>query len=373
MKGLVQERDVSLYIHIPFCFIKCDYCAFYSLEYEKLDKNIIERFVSILLGQLDAVNREVKKPFHTIFIGGGNPGVIGYDNLKRILMLASANGFAKEVTIEINPENVSEEILSLKPYLTRVSVGIQSMKERSLRSLGRNTNREINRRALEILSQIGINFNVDLMTSIPNSTVDDTLEDIDEVVSYNPDHISFYCLTFEEGTPLLSRSEPCPEELEIEHLRRGWEKLASHGYEHYEISNFARNGKYSEHNLGYWRLGQYIGLGPTAESSLGYSEATSMRNRENLFDYLENPSFDCVSLTREETEEEFLLTSLRLKEGIDKKEYERRFGVQFDIRYGTAIEGLKQGDFENNEASFSLTQEGMLRLDSIILTLALSI
>ena len=373
MEGLDYSRPLSLYIHIPFCLKKCDYCAFYSLEAKSLDENTIEKYVSLLLKEIAAINKVWKKPYYTVFVGGGNPGVIGYSNLKKILEAAAEYGVAEEVTIEINPENVTSEILSLQPYLNRVSVGIQSMNPKTLKCLGRNTTRDINLRALNVLSSSGMNFNVDLMTCIPGSTVEDTLLDIDEVVKYNPNHISFYSLTFEEGTPLVDRCVPIEEEKEIEHLVKGWERLKNYGYEHYEISNFSKPGKASKHNKVYWTLGQYIGLGPTAESSIGYECVVSMRNKENLFDYLADPAFDCIRLSKDETEEEFLLTSLRIKDGINKNEYRNRFGCDFTERYSSGISMLEENDYIDTEEVFSLKEEGMMRLDSIILRLALSI
>ena len=373
MEGLDHSRPLSLYIHIPFCLKKCDYCAFYSLEAKSLDDDTIEKYVSLLLKEIKAVNDIWKKPYYTVFVGGGNPGVIGYSNLKKILISAAEYGVAEEVTIEINPENVSNDILSLKPYLNRVSVGIQSMNPKSLKCLGRNTSRDINLRALDILSSSNLNFNVDLMTCIPGTTIEDTLLDIDEIVKYNPNHISFYSLTFEEGTPLVDRCTPIEEEKEIEHLQKGWERLKSYGYDHYEISNFSKDGMASKHNRVYWQLGQYIGIGPTAESSIGYECVVSMRNKENLFDYLNDPAFDCIKLSKDETEEEFLLTSLRIKDGIDKKEYTNRFGYDFNARYSSGISMLEDNDYVDDTEAFKLTEEGMMRLDSIILRLALSV
>lgn len=373
MEGLIHSKPLSLYIHVPFCASKCDYCAFYSLPFSRIKERELDLYMDRILSEIDAINKEWNKPYYTIFIGGGNPGILGYDRLLKILMKASEKGLAEEVTIEVNPENVSEEIVKLKPFLTRVSIGIQSMNPESLRTLGRNGNRERNIKALELLSKTGLEFNVDIMTGIPGTTYHDTLKDIDEIVSYSPDHISFYCLTFEEGTPLINRAEPIGEELEIEHLERGWQRLRSYGYEHYEISNFARNRRYSKHNMVYWHLGQYIGLGPTAESSVGYTKAISMRNTEDFYDYIRDPAFECYRLTKDETEEEYLLTALRIKLGIDKNEYKDRFGYDFDNRYSDAITSLDEDSYISTESRFSLTEKGMLKLDSIILALAMNI
>ncbi|MBQ0071632.1 MAG: radical SAM protein, partial [Spirochaetales bacterium] len=323
--------------------------------------------------EAEAVAKEVGKPFKTIFVGGGNPGILGYENLKRILSAAELFGLPEEVTIETNPENVTEEIVTLKPYVNRISMGIQSMKPEVLKTLGRNSTREKNLKALEILSHAGFRWNADIITAVPCETVEDTLSDIREIASYGPEHISYYCLTFEEGTPLISRTEPVGEEKEIEFLTEGWKLLGELGYEHYEISNFARNKGYSIHNKIYWNLGQYIGLGPTAESSLGYSETVSMRNTETIEDFFGKNEFVCERLNREETEETFLMTCLRTSDGIDKAEYESRFGKDFDEVYSDRISLLEENWFYDTKTQFSLTEEGMLRLDSVILFLAMAI
>lgn len=372
MEGLDPSRELSLYIHVPFCHKKCDYCAFYSIAESCLDGDAIALYLDRIKASIKAINKEYKKPYYTIFVGGGNPGIIGYENLVSILSLAEENGMPEEVTVELNPEDVTDDIKKLKPYVSRISVGIQSLSEKNLRTLGRNTNKEISIKALGILSRSGLDFNADIMTAIPGEEIEESLYDIKTIASFKPDHISLYCLSFEEGTPILERERPIGEDMEALFLLKCWKELSSLGYEHYEISNFARNGKRSLHNMVYWHLGQYIGLGPTAESSLGYDQIVSMRNTEDLISYINDPSFQCERLTKEQVEEEFLIVSLRCKDGIDKKEYKNRFLIDFDSRYADAISTLPKHEYINNNERFSLTEEGMMRLDRIILSLAMS-
>ena len=373
MRGLDYSKPLSLYIHVPFCHSKCDYCAFYSLP-EKCTGNIeISRYISTLSAQIKAINEDYQRPFYSIFIGGGNPGILGYENIMDILKLAEANGKPEEVTIEINPEDVNAEISSLAPYLTRVSVGVQSLNEKTLRTLGRNASLKNTERALSILSSSPFDFNVDLMVAVPGQRIEDVLDDIEGVNKYNPGHISLYCLTFEEGTPLIERAIPVGEDVESDILLAAWHKLSSLGFEHYEISNFAKKGKRCKHNMVYWKLGQYIGLGPSAESSIGYSEIVSMRNTENLSDYLKDPAFECTPLDTSESKEEYLLVALRINDGIDKDEYRARFGSDFDSEYEHALDSISQEDYINTDRTFSLTESGMMKLDRIILTLALQL
>ena len=370
MKGYISSLPVSLYIHIPFCVRKCDYCAFYSRPGKEEE---IEKYFSLLLWQLEEIKKEVKAPFHTVYIGGGNPGLLGWKRIGKILDSAFQYGRPKEVSIECNPENLDEDVVSLSGLVDRISIGIQSLDDEVLKTLGRRLDRKTNLRALELLSRLPFRWNADIITAIPGESVETTLSDIREISSFGPGHISFYALTFEEGTPILSRLSPIGEEKEVEFLMEGWKLLEDLGYRHYEVSNFAKKGEECLHNKVYWNLGQYIGLGPSAESALGYREMVSMRNRESIEEYLSSPDFDCENLSIEETEEAYLLTSLRTSDGIDKREYLTRFGKDFDSQYFPRLSLIPEDSFINDKESFRVTEKGLLTLDSIILSLSLAI
>ena len=371
--ALDRSRPLSLYLHVPFCASKCDYCAFYSVPRSSVPDDAIERYMRIILSEIHALSSEWGRPFHTIFIGGGNPGILGYGRLRAMLEAACENGLAEECTVELNPESVTDEVETLRPYLTRVSVGIQSLDGRALKALGRNTSVEWNIHALEILSQASLDFNADIMTAIPGIGVDVTLSDIRRITSYGPDHISLYCLTFEEGTPLVARAVPVGEEAEAEALIASWDLLRELGYRHYEVSNFARSGKECLHNRLYWELGQYIGFGPAAESSIGYRTVVSMRENEDIQSYLSKPELTCCELTAEEGEEEFLLTSLRTDTGISKREYKARFGKDFDTVYEDRIRRLREDDYRDDDERFAVTERGFLSLDRIILEMVMAL
>ena len=370
MVGYDPSLPLSLYVHIPFCSRKCDYCAFYSRPGDEKER---EKYFSLLLSELEAVKKEVGKPFHTIYIGGGNPGLRGWERIGEIIKSAEEFGKSHETTIECNPENLNPEVSSLHGLVDRISVGIQSMNETVLKTLGRRQDRKTNEYAMSLLSEMPFRWNADIITAVPGETIEDTLSDIRTVASYRPGHISFYCLTFEEGTPLSSRLAPLGGDKEAEFLLSGWNLLSSHGYSHYEVSAFARKGEECLHNQVYWNLGQYVGLGPSAESALGGARMVTMRNRETLEEYFSSPSFDCQELSLEETEESFLLTSLRTKKGIGKKEYKARFGKDFDLVYSDRITLLEENSYINDENRFRVTEKGMLTLDSIILTMAMAI
>ena len=368
IEGYIPARPVSLYIHVPFCHARCDYCAFYSSIY---DKDRADRYYETLKKELELIVEEVKTGFHTAYFGGGNPILLGSERILELLTIIERYGKPQETTIEINPEDITPDLDELYPHVTRISTGIQSMSDSTLSFLNRRTRVKDNIRAMEYLSSSPFIWNADIITAVPTTTVADTLSDIDRVAQYHPEHISFYCLTFEEGTPLISKTAPLGDEKETEFLTRGWDKLRENGYSHYEISAFALPGNECLHNRAYWKLGQYIGLGPAAESFLGYTTGTTMRNRETIEDFIRSPEFDCENLTKEETEESYLLTALRTKDGIDKAYYSSRFGLSFDDLYSERIATLNSRWYINTEDTFSLTENGMLMLNTIILTLSM--
>lgn len=369
IEGLAADRPLSLYIHIPFCRRKCDYCAFYSVPECSVGKDVPGLFTDITERKIEELVDEYGKPFHTIFIGGGNPGVLGAERITRLLKAATKYGRPLECTSEINPEDLTEEYLSIG-LIDRISVGIQSMDGAVLKTLGRNADVRDNTRALEMLSASGKRFNADIITAVPGESVSTALEDIRTVSSYGAGHISYYCLTFEEGTPLVGRLSPVEEDLEIEFLRKGWKELSSLGYRHYEVSNFAKAGEECLHNTVYWELGQYIGIGPGAESSIGWERAVSLREPEDIHSYIQGLPGTGTRLTESETEEEFLMTALRTEKGIDKNIYRSRFGSDFDDRYSAPLSSLDPGLYRNTQDSFSLTEDGFMLLDTVILTLA---
>ncbi len=373
MEGLDRSRDVSLYIHIPYCYRKCDYCAFYSIE----DHKTSDEYFSVLMRQIDVITEDLKKPFHTIFIGGGNPGVLGNERLLEIAASACRYGRPHEFTTELNPESVSADTVRLTEYFDRISIGVQSFSDDVLKILGRNASAKTAHRALEILSDIkrskDIRLNGDIITSVPGSSYERTLSDIRTLNSFGVDHISLYSLSLEEGTPLAGRVLPLDEESDRICLEKSWEILKDLGFEHYEVSNFARPGARSLHNSVYWQLGQYIGLGPSAESSLGWKKCISLRQKDSVEEYLSDPSFDAYLLSAGELGEEFLLTSLRTSDGIDKMNYSMRFDEDFDERFSSFITDLDPSWYINTAEKFALTEDGFMLLDRIILALAMAL
>ncbi|HIV98373.1 MAG TPA: coproporphyrinogen III oxidase family protein [Candidatus Ornithospirochaeta avicola] len=366
-------RPLSLYIHFPFCRRKCGYCAFYSLPRLSYDDETVEKYVNKILSDLDSLNEIWGRGYRTIYLGGGNPVLAGIDNINRILDKAYEKGLPEEVTIEINPEDISRQRIRNLAYVTRVSTGIQSFDEKALAVLERASSRDENIRALEILKEEGINFNADLITSVPSLDPSVTVRDIEIISHFTPPHISFYSLQYEEGTRMYELSGKRDEEYEEKCIRNGWSRLSDLGYEHYEISNFAIGEKYSLHNLNYWALGQYAGLGPSSESSFGYRNITSVRNSQSVFEYISESVYEKESLSASQSVCEYLLTALRTKWGIDKDEFFRRFDLSFDEVFNNALSNIDNRMYIDSRKSFRLNEEGFLFSDAVISSLAMAV
>ncbi len=367
------KHPFSLYVHVPFCTSKCSYCAFYSLPKNMWNMDV-DAYAEIIVDEIRKLRSDGIDKFDTIYIGGGNPGVLKDSSIIKIITEAEKKEKSREVTVEMNPEELTKDRLSvLKPYVDRISIGIQSLNDKTLKILGRNSNLKENLKALDLLKNSEINFNADLITAVNATSLEENIKDIRDLAAFDPDHISFYCLSYEENTPLYSKREERREDDEYNALYYGWKELGSLGYEHYEISNFAKDGKYSRHNKNYWSLSQYIGLGPSAESSLGYSDLFSFRYDEKIQNYLSDRSFKFEKLSKEQAILEFIMVALRTNYGIDKNEFKLRFKVDFDSLFIDEINKLSPIYYKNNASSFYLTEEGFMILDQIVLRLSAAI
>ena len=344
------SKGLSLYIHVPFCISKCAYCAFYSrpgCSYELMDA-----YVRRLLREIGLVNEYMEgKPFETAFIGGGNPGCLGFGRLSEIAEAVCTNGRPAEFSVEMNPESLEESFFPLfNKYLTRLSMGVQSLDETALSFLGRNADLKSTKRGLELSQKLGketgCNLNYDLITCL--GPWHDELEDVKKLVgNYPSDHLSVYALTLEEGTPLYKRRPHLPSEDEqYEILNRVWNYLASQSYEHYEVSNFARDGKRCVHNCRYWAYKQYLGLGPAAAST-AFSEDGSVHRfsfNSDVESYVCGEpltGFGKEDLDSREAVEELVLMGLRYKGGLDIKRLEMMARKPVDPSVFSGIRGFK--------------------------------
>ncbi len=330
-------KNLSLYIHVPFCISKCSYCDFYSHSCGKIENHPKKT------AYLNAVLRNIKSWKHfgekrkvnSVFIGGGTPTVLSAEQLTEIISALKGSfdlSLDAEFTVESNPKTFDEEKLRALKQLgvNRLSIGVQSAVDEELRLLSRIHTFNEAKKSFELARSCGFdNINVDLMYGIPSQTVRSFEKTLDRVTALRPEHISVYGLQLEEGTPLWHRRDKFnfPSEDEENNLNAlALQKLSNAGYFRYEISNYSLKSYECRHNLGYWSQGEYIGLGPGAYSYLGARRFYLPRDLEL---YCKCEDFDSFSVTeeilsKEDSDREFIMLSLRLTQGIALDELKKR-------------------------------------------------
>lgn len=336
----MKQKELGIYVHIPFCAKKCFYCDFISFANKKeMIKDYIEALKKeieyIGEGLVSAKNSEIT----TIYIGGGTPSFIDSKYIVNIIdTIKSKFQVSKdvEITIEINPGTVTKEKLEdyIKCGINRVSIGLQSTDNKLLSEIGRIHTYEQFLNTYEIVRSVGFkNVNVDLMLALPNQTIEILEDSLKKVIAINPEHISVYSLILEEGTKLYDLVETGKLKLVDEDVERKmyWKVkniLEQNGYNHYEISNFAKRGFESKHNLNCWEQKEYIGMGSAAHS---YVNKTRYSNTETVEEYINNinegKNTKTIHETQKETEEqkEYMLLGLRKIQGVSISKFKEKF------------------------------------------------
>lgn len=365
----------GLYFHVPFCLKKCDYCDFCS--FPKVDEAQKDRYVRALITEMEGRAEAARETlFDTLFFGGGTPTLLSERALYEILDAAHrlfSVSEGAEVTIESNPATADREKLTAMREMgfNRLSIGVQSFSDGELASLGRVHTARDAVAFYECAIACGFdNVNLDLMYGIPWQTEENWKKTLAEVVRLSPAHISAYSLILEEGTPLAERkstlSLPTEEEEDAFDLVLK-ETLAEHGYRHYEISNYAKEGRECRHNLHYWRSEPYLGFGVSAYSFFG---GERYGNGRDLSAYLLAPlgqTADRECLTDEALAYEWLMLRLRLAEGLSLRAYEEAFGYRFEERYADTVKKyVSMGLMKQTPKRVFLTERGM-RLSNTIL------
>ena len=360
----------GLYVHVPFCLSKCGYCAFYSTVPTQA---AIDAYLDKLENEL---HTEVTGPagvgIKTIFIGGGNPTAIGAGSLVRLLrMLRSAvsENSIEEWSIETNPETLTDEtaaVLRDVPGL-RLSMGLQRLRDDELAVLGRcgkvSTGRKAIERALSLTSRVG----VDLILGVPGcSSLAPALADL--VSGFPIEHVSAYFLTLEEGTPLEERVRkglfPDPADVGPEELFEVGDVLAAAGFEHYEISNFARAGGRCRHNMNYWHSGEYIGLGPAAVGTRGGSR---LSKPPDIASWLRGAAVETERLTDGDVLRETVMLRLRLvSDGLDLEWLADRFGSLSKTFVEAVNDQCAAGMLRMNGSNITLTRQGIAVANKVI-------
>lgn len=368
----MNKKEIGIYIHIPFCKQKCYYCDFVSYVNQKEKE---EKYIESVLIQIDSYNF-ANYNVNTIYIGGGTPSFIDVKLIKNIVTKLKEKinlKNVKEFTIEINPGTVDKN--KLEQYrslgINRLSIGLQSTKNKILKQIGRIHTFEDFTQTYIYAREVGFkNINVDLMIGLPNQLMLDLKESVEQIININPEHISVYSLIIEKGTKLEKLINGGLVKLPNEELERNmyWyvkNTLEKNKYNHYEISNFAKEGYESKHNLNCWNQKEYIGFGVAAHS---YIEDKRFSNICNLDKYIENIRSGYIEQNiiieeeqnLEEKQKEYMLLGLRKIDGIQISKFKQKFMKNPIMLYKKELEKLVKGELvEIDGNEIKLTKKGL--------------
>ena len=359
---------IGLYLHIPFCKSKCGYCDFYSFV---PDESTMDRYLVSLFKRIDEYSAVIKRAVDTIYIGGGTPSVFGGERIKRLIeKIRSCFSVTPdcEITVECNPSSVDAELVKLlkEAGVNRVSMGVQSAVTSERKSLGRLSGSEQAKKAVEHFKENGFeNISLDLMLGLENQTTDTLDESLDFILSLDTKHVSAYLLKLEEGTPLFERRNrlKLPDEDEVCALYlHAVKRLNENGIFQYEISNFARPGFESRHNLKYWNDEEYLGLGPSAHSFLDGKRFFFERDFDGFL-HGSKPTDDGFG----GGEDEYCMLRLRLTDGLRFENFKMRFGKYLPDRIVKKAEELKKYEvLILDKSGIRLTEKGFLLSNSVI-------
>ncbi len=364
----MTNQGLGLYLHIPFCESKCNYCSFYSMAANDETKELYKK---ALLKETKKWGEKVFRPITSIYVGGGTPSALKADAVAEIINCVKSNFTVcedAEITVEVNPKSASLDFFKtlLNCGVNRLSIGVQSGNDSELISLGRLHNKKTAEETFLSARKAGFkNISLDLMLALPDSNLDSLKQTLDFFHSLSPEHISAYILKIEENTHFgkIKDTLNLPDEDQIAEQYLFLSKtLATLGYEHYEISNFAKENKVSRHNVNYWRCGEYLGIGPAAHS---FFEGKRFYYPNDLKGFLEGSEtvFDCVGGERDE----FIMLNLRLKSGLDLKELENEYNVVPSTAFLNKVKLFeKNGLCTFKDNVISLTDNGMLLSNQII-------
>ena len=367
----------GIYLHIPFCKSKCAYCNFFSLVTEKKMDDYVSALKKEIINRKSYLGDDVVK---TIYFGGGTPSLLPVKYVDEILELLHENYNIisnPEVTLEINPDTIDKDkMLALKHLgVNRMSVGIQSFNDDDLRYLGRRHDSRHALQVLDDLSSVGFDrITLDLIYGMPTLTEEKWNHNLDIFFSTGISHLSAYALTVEPKTILGQKIEKeelqeVGEEETIRHYNILVERTKENGFEHYEISNFAKEGCRSQHNSIYWQDVKYLGLGPSAHSYDGDSRQWNVSNLTKYIQYIDTDTecyYEKEILSKEDKFNEYVMTSLRTSWGCNVEKIERDYGKSYAHNFLKDIKKyLDSGIMLMKDNNFILTDEGMLLADGI--------
>ena len=376
-----EKKKLGIYVHIPFCKSKCEYCDFYSIGGGR-DKRLTDDYLQTLADHIKETGALAPDyRVDTVYFGGGTPSFFGAENLEKILdeihrhFRLTSNA---EITAEANPDSVTLSGLRrmLRAGFNRLSIGVQSDDDEMLKKLGRPHNFQQAKQAMELARKAGFaNISLDLMYGLPNQTVSQWKETVLNIISLRPEHISCYGLKVEENTPLWSYkncanlpSDDAQAQMYLEAVKL----LEEYGYEQYEISNFAKKGFHSRHNMKYWTGEEYLGFGPNAASDFGGRRFTIIRDLKRYISGIANEQAvldENEEIPMRERAGEYIMLRLRTAQGICREEYEKQYLLPFRPLEEELRHYADNGLAKQVGKRWRLTPSGWLLSNQIILQL----
>ena len=363
---------LGLYIHVPFCAQKCNYCDFNSYKIE--EKSQKKNYLISIKKEMELYKEEFKnKEFTSVFLGGGTPSILTPEELTNLMNNIYNNFNIKkdaEITMECNPGTLDKEKLKAIKSLgiNRLSMGLQVTQNHHLKYIGRIHTYEQFEKNYRDAIELGIdNINVDLMYSLPNQSFDEWKETLNKIIKLNPSHISAYSLILEEGTKFYDmyinkEFELNDEEVDISVYKYTIDTLGKNGYHQYEISNYSKEGYECKHNIVYWKCDNYLGLGPGASGYINnyrYSNICDIKEYNKCLEGNKKPIEEKNILSKKDEMEEFIFMGLRMNSGINLDKFYEKFNVNFKHKYNNILEKLKNLNLiieQNN--NIALTQRG---------------
>ncbi len=385
---LTALPPLSLYIHFPWCEKKCPYCDFNSHQIKDVDSSLgikvsqgfdEVRYIKALITDLETeLPRIWGRQVHSIFIGGGTPSLLSANGINELLSAIRARVNLEpdcEITMEANPGSVETEKFAgfAKAGINRVSLGIQSFQNEQLKALGRIHNGEEAKRAIAIAMQHFKSVNLDLMFGLPNQTLEGAKADIETALSFKTPHLSFYNLTLEPNTYFASFPPKLPNEDEVDAIfEQNLALLEAAGYRRYEVSAYAQKDQECEHNLNYWRFGDYIGIGAGAHGKISFPDKITRQVRERHPEtYMQgmetkgNALVEAREIPAKDLPFEFMLNTLRLTDGVDTVTFSERTGLPLNAVSKGLDEASKKGLLDLNPSKLKATKQGLRYLNNL--------
>ncbi|AMF95402.1 YggW family oxidoreductase [Vibrio fluvialis] len=382
---MLTPPALSLYVHIPWCVQKCPYCDFNS---HALKADIPEEeYIDALLEDLDTDIERYQlagdpRLLHSIFIGGGTPSLISADGIGRLLRGIEARIAFKpdiEITMEANPGTIEAERFAGYRHVgvTRISIGVQSFEPEKLSRLGRIHGRDEAVNAAKLAHQIGLNsFNLDLMHGLPDQALDQALADLDRAIELAPPHLSWYQLTIEPNTMFYFKPPTLPDDDALwDIFDLGHQKLTEAGYVQYEISGYSKPGYQCQHNLNYWRFGDYLGIGCGSHGKLSFADGRIVRTTKvkhprgylAAYQNLAKPYLDSEQLVEDvDRPFEFFMNRFRLIEPCPKADFSATTGLPISVIQPTLDWAIEQGYLSDNDTHWQITEKGKLFLNDLL-------